>query len=311
MRHTLIIPAFLLLVAQCTAATVVGTLDGQDGWSGGGPGDSSGFTNNGAQPDSSNFDLEHTPGEWFGEAVTTADAHTGTQSWLLRNGYDSSGSGTPFSPGLSVNAGQPSSGAGGDTFFGSFWFKSADSSGDGSRIMIAGGTPAGTDISSNYLEIENLQDGSGVTVRTYFGGWIDVATGLDSDSWHQITMTGRFYDGLSNDTWSYKVNNELPFDSGAYYETYREDNFFGYEMTNRLKFRPRHANHDATKSGFYFDDLLTEVSDFNSGVVLDSYSTGFEAEVSPVPEPSSLTLLGMGLFGLTGYSWRRRKQPVA
>ena len=32
--------------------------------------------------------------------------------------------------------------------------------------------------------------------------------------------------------------------------------------------------------------------------------------VAPIPEPSSLTLIGLGVAGLAGYAWRRRKQTA-
>ena len=300
----LAISAFFAAAGQSSAATFVGTLAGQDGWSGGA---SPGFTNNAVQPSSSNSDLFY-DGDWHGEAVTTAAAHTGSQSWLLRNGYDSSASGTPFSPGLSPNAGQPSSGAGGDTFLSSLWFKAAGAAGDGSRIMIAGGNPAGNDRSSNYLEIENTL--SGITVRTYDGvvgsGWdsteLLVATGLDSSVWHELTMTGTFFDGTYNDTWTYQIDGGPEVVGGAYFETARDNFGFGYETTSRLKFQPRHANYDPAVSGFYFDDIVTTVSD--SGGVLAAYSTGFE----PVPEPSSFALFGLGLLGLGVYRGRKRRK---
>jgi len=296
--------AFFAAAGPASAGTVVGTLAGQDGWSGGA---TPGFTNNAAQPSSSNPDLFY-DGDWHGEAVTTDAAHTGSQSWLLRNGYDNPNSGTPFSPALTPNAGQPSSGAGGDTFSSSLWFKAADASGDGSRIMIAGGNPAGTDRSSNYLEIENAL--SGITVRTYDGvvgsAWdsteLLVATGLDSSVWHQVTMTGTFLDGTYNDTWTYQVDSGPEVVGGAYFETARDNFGFAYEATNRLKFQPRHANYDPAFSGFYFDDVVTTVSD--SGGVLASYSTSFET----APEPSSFALLGLGLLVMGGYQGRKRRK---
>ena len=297
---TLTIFAFLIVAGRSSAVTAVGSLAGQEGWSGGA---SPGFTNNSAQPTSTNSDLFY-DGDWHGEAVTTADAHSGSQSWIFRNGYDSSGSGTPFSPSLAVNAGQPSSGAGGTIFSASFWFKAAAATGDGSRIMIAGGNPAGNDRSSNYLEIENTV--SGITVRTYDGvagsGWntaeLLIATGLDANSWHQITMTGEFLDGAYNDFWTYQVNGGVSVVGGAYFETARDNLGFAYEMTNSLKFQPRHPNYDPSASGFYFDDLETVVSD--SSGVLATYSTSFE-----VPEPSTAIMLGVGLFYLSVH--RRRE----
>jgi hypothetical protein len=33
-------------------------------------------------------------------------------------------------------------------------------------------------------------------------------------------------------------------------------------------------------------------------------------QVTGVPEPASLTLLGLGALGLLGYGWRRRKQAA-
>ena len=288
---------------SASGSMLIGSLAGQDGWSGGA---ASGFTNNGAQPSSSNFDLFYN-GDWHGEAITTAEARSGSQSWLLRNGYDSPGSGTPFSPSLSVPAGQPSSGAIADTFFASFWFRAAGGPGDGSRIMIAGGNPAGNDRSSNYLEIENTA--SGITIRAVEGvpggGWSSteqiIAAALDTTVWHKLTMVGRFLDGPNNDTWTYRINDGSEITTSAYFETARDNFGFTYEQTSRLKFQPRHPNYDPNAAGFYFDDLVTTV--YGPSGALDSYVTGFE-----IPEPATLVMVGLGLIGLASSSRRRRRR---
>jgi hypothetical protein len=46
-----------------------------------------------------------------------------------------------------------------------------------------------------------------------------------------------------------------------------------------------------------------------STVAFDARVTGtFTTAVTPIPEPGSLVLLGLGGLGLVGYGWRRRKQ---
>src|SRR5262249_12924591 len=54
-----------------------------------------------------------------------------------------------------------------------------------------------------------------------------------------------------------------------------------------------------------------QVSTFASGFQ-GPYGLAFEpSQVPTVPEPSSLTLLGIGTISLLGYGWRRRKQAAA
>jgi hypothetical protein len=46
------------------------------------------------------------------------------------------------------------------------------------------------------------------------------------------------------------------------------------------------------------------------GSVGTEFSTRATARINVVPEPASLTLVGLGTLGLLGYGWRRRKRPA-
>jgi hypothetical protein len=60
--------------------------------------------------------------------------------------------------------------------------------------------------------------------------------------------------------------------------------------------------------------LDTTLDAWDAGDSFNLSKAGFRVEgvsTTAAPEPSSLTLLGLGALGLLGYRWRRRKQPTA
>jgi len=227
------------------------------------------------------FTNHHLPGQ---DEITSDAAHSGSNSWRFSCGYGSEGQGTPFSPRLwgNVSVGQPSSGADADVFEISFWFKVVSPNVNTQRMQVVAGATSGTDRASNYFQLRNVP-GTGVLARTAIstGGWnaaiIILTSGVDS-AWHKMDITGRFYDGPTNDMWTYVMDGIDLGTYPAYFEAARDYYGYTYEKTWWLKFQPRY-NYIGTNQGFYFDDVYYRAyrsSDSND--ILASYYTSFEAK---------------------------------
>jgi len=244
----------------------------QDGWSGG------------AQLNLTNCD----PGE---EEVTTDDAHAGAQCWRYSRGYGSPGQGTPFSPSLSVTAGDPGY-ATADSMSTTLWFKAVDSEGDDSGMTIYHGTLDGTDRTGMNLYIEN--SASGVSIGTYrwSGGtyvWEDIAT-VSSTEWHCVDAHCLFTNDYVSDVITYTIDagtaGEVSSTGNSWPHPWREAEGHAYAPSNRLKFAA-YADGGPEIMGFYIDDVSYAIFDSsNPGAILDSYSTGFEALAAPVADPN-------------------------
>ncbi|NLF08580.1 MAG: PEP-CTERM sorting domain-containing protein [Pirellulaceae bacterium] len=126
--------------------------------------------------------------------------------------------------------------------------------------------------------------------RTYFRSYTAVATygdSLISGNWYEMKYMMDFSDGAGKITLQYR-------NITAEEETFTTDSVIqGISM-------------DLTMNGgeITFDSLHGFVQAYNN---YTQHSFIDDISITKVPEPSTLALLGCGLFGLLAYAWRKRK----
>jgi hypothetical protein len=260
-----------------------GSISFQDGWSGGSTGP-----------------VDPTVDQTVDQSG--ANAFAGMGAWRVSNStvngnHNGAFNGWPFSPGLSVVAGQPSSGAGADQFNATVFFKSASATADGSNIEVDLGSSAGDD-RNNFLAITNEADANGgLQLRAdepdgatgNFKPTVSIATNLSRTAYHRIDIVARFFNGNANDTFQVTLDGKVltnPATGGTTFGTFegfRNGTGSPYVLTNRLFFRSGAAPSafgaftDTAAKGFFFDNVSYQaVLQSNPNVALAAYSATFE-----------------------------------
>jgi VCBS repeat-containing protein len=190
--------------------------------------------------------------------------------------------GGPYSPALSVTAGEPQTSASYDSQSIKFEFKPVNSTPDGSRLEVDFGKSDGTD-RNNFMVIESFSGTDGIRIAVAepnlsgsfgVGGtapndWRELVSHVDPTVWHDIELRLTYYDGANNDVIDVYLDGEL-IGTTMTFENYR-DALGGTHaanaeanQTSRVFFRPgaNGAPQDGAggqNQGFYFDNLTTSV----------------------------------------------------
>ena len=198
----------------------------------------------------------------------------------------------PYSPALSVAAGEPQTSANYNSQSIKFQFKPVNGTPDGSRLEVDFGNTNATD-RNNFMVIESFAATNGVRIAVAepdvtgsfgVGGtaptdWRELATGIDPTVWHNVELRLTYNDGPNNDVITVYLDGEL-IGTTTTFENYRDavapgpgsthaDNAEA-NQTSRVFFRPG-ANGSPNdgpggqNQGFYFDDLTTSIYNNTAG----------------------------------------------
>jgi Ca2+-binding RTX toxin-like protein len=200
--------------------------------------------------------------------------------------------GGPYSPELSVAAGETGAGAAFDGQSIKFNFQAVNATPDGSRLEVDFGNAAGAD-RNNFLVIESSAT-TGIRIAVsepsadgqHFSGedngsfptdWRELATGVDPSAQHTLEMRLDYTDGVNNDRIDIYLDGQY-IGQTTTFENYHDgiggahDANAAANFTDRVFFRggANGAPQDTVgqhnvNEGFYFDNLTTSVYNNTSG----------------------------------------------
>ncbi len=284
-----VVPALTQLEDRSVPAGFsTGTIQGQDGWSGG------------------NVAIRNEVAQDVRQSGFSG--HAGVGTFVVSNNtsagdFNGGVAGWPFGPRLGVPAGQSSAPAVADVFSATLWFRSVSATADGSNVEINLGTDDGSERMS-YIGLANRADADGGlqiylvepdgSTGNLFAPEVE-AFDLPRGVWHRLDVVATFRDGSANDSYGVwlngtRLNNTAGGgDSFGTLEGYFEGQSQAYRTVSRLMFRSALAPSafgafsDAAAAGFAFDDVSYYSAQSSAPTTpLSWYSAAFETQPSLV-----------------------------
>jgi Ca2+-binding RTX toxin-like protein len=194
----------------------------------------------------------------------------------------------PYTPALSVTAGEPQTTASGEFHSIKFKLKAVNDTPDNSRLEVDFATANGTD-RNNFMVIENTGAGIRIAVNepTLGGSWTNgsftaftgnntLAAGVNPAAWHDIELRLTYVNGQANDVIQVYLDGQF-IGQTTTFENYR-DALGGTHLANveanqtsRIIFRggdggqPQDGPGVGQNQGFYFDDVTSSVAHHADG----------------------------------------------
>ncbi|ESQ74048.1 S-layer family protein [Asticcacaulis sp. AC402] len=209
----------------------------------------------------------------------------------LANDPTSGDFGGPYTPALSIRAGETASGAEVNGIVFSFSFMAVQGTADGSRIEIDLAT-AGSDRQS-FMALESMDGGIRILQNTANadGSWesndfnfgtgnVTLADGVDASTWHTLTVVATFNDGSNNDVLNYYLDGVL-IGTGGSFEDY---NGGRTGIVDSILFRagdpagnPFPADGvGPNRQGFYIDNLGIQTFDTEASFTFDPTDPAYD-----------------------------------